>query len=170
MSTPKTIASEDRSEARARTGASGSRATSAAAILANAIPGEYVRIAVNKDTEPFWAAAKERRLVAPQCADCQTFRLPPTPFCPNCQSTAVNWVELSGEAVVYSFAVVHGFPGMPDLVLVPAVLDLPDAPGARLVSNIVDVAPAGVAIGMSVRVDFSPITDGWMLPVFRAER
>lgn len=58
---------------------------------------------------------------------------------------------------------------MPDLVLVPAVLDLPDAPGARLVSNIVDVAPADVAIGMPVRVDFSPITDGWLLPVFRVD-
>ena len=80
----------------------------------------------------------------------------------------MNWVDLSGDAVVYSFAVVHGFPGMPDLVLVPAVLDLPDAPGARLVSNIVDVAPADVTIGMPVRVDFSPIADGWMLPIFRA--
>jgi hypothetical protein len=57
---------------------------------------------------------------------------------------------------------------MPDLVLVPAVLDLPDAPGARLVSNIVDVAPTDVTIGMPVRVDFSPISGGWMLPIFRA--
>jgi uncharacterized protein len=141
--------------------------SSSIATLATAIPGEHVRIAMNKDTEPFWQAAKERRLVAPQCADCGTFRLPPTPFCPNCQSKAVSWVELSGDAVVYSFAVVHGFPGMPDLVLVPAVLDLPDAPGARLVSNIVAVAPADVTIGMPVHVDFSPISDGWLLPVFR---
>jgi uncharacterized OB-fold protein len=138
-----------------------------AALLATTIPGEHVRIAVNKDTEPFWQAAKERRLVAPQCADCQTFRLPPTPFCPNCRSKAVDWIELSGAATVYSFAVVHGFPGMPDLLLVPAVLDLPDAPGARLVSNIIDVAPADVTIGMPLRVDFSPISDGWLLPVFR---
>jgi uncharacterized OB-fold protein len=139
-----------------------------AAVLATTIPGEHVRIAVNKDTEPFWQAAKERRLVAPQCADCQTFRLPPTPFCPNCRSKAVDWIELSGAATVYSFAVVHGFPGMPDLLLVPAVLELPDAPGARLVSNIVDVAPADVTIGMPLRVYFSPISDGWLLPVFRA--
>jgi uncharacterized OB-fold protein len=143
--------------------------STAAVTLAATIPGEHVRIAVNKDTEPFWQAAKERRLVAPQCADCQTFRLPPTPFCPTCQSKAVHWVELSGRAAVYSFAVVHGFPGMPELVLVPAVLDLPDAPGARLVSNVVDVAPSDVTIGMSVRVDFSPITDGWLLPVFRVD-
>jgi len=144
--------------------------STAAVALATTIPGEHVRIAVNKDTEPFWVAAQQRRLVAPRCADCQTFRLPPTPFCPNCQSKEVNWVELSGRATVYSFAVVHGFPGMPDLILVPAVLDLPDAPGARLVSNIVDVTPADVRIGMPLRVDFSPISDGWMLPVFRVRQ
>jgi uncharacterized protein len=137
------------------------------ATLATTLPGEHVQIAVNKDTEPFWQAAKERRLVAPQCADCGTFRLPPTPFCPGCQSKAVNWVQLSGEATVYSFAVVHGIPGMPELTLVPAVVDLPDAPGARLVSNVVDIAPADVTIGMPLRVDFSPIANGWMLPVFR---
>ncbi|OBI21183.1 Zn-ribbon domain-containing OB-fold protein [Mycobacterium sp. E2497] len=138
------------------------------ATLATPLPGEHVRIAVNKDTEPFWQAAKEGRLVAPQCAECGTFRLPPTPFCPNCQSTAVNWVQLSGEATVYSFAVVHGIPDAPELIVVPVVVDLPDAPGARLVSNVVDIAPTDVAIGMALHVDFSPIADGWMLPVFRA--
>ena len=49
----------------------------AATTLATTIPGEHVRIAVNKDTEPFWQAAKESRLAAPQCTDCGTFRLPP---------------------------------------------------------------------------------------------
>lgn len=137
------------------------------ATLATTIPGELVRIAVDQTTEPFWQAAKDRRLSAQQCADCATFRMPPTPFCPNCQSRAVNWVELSGEATVYSFAVVHGFPGLPDLTLVAAILDLPDAPGARLVSNVVDVAPGDVEIGMTVHVDFSPIADGWLLPIFR---
>lgn len=137
------------------------------ATLAGTVPGEHIRIAVNATTEPFWVAAKEKRLVAPQCADCGTFRLPPTPFCPNCQSKAVTWIELSGAATVYSFAVVHGFPGMPDLTLVPAVLDLPDAPGARLVSNVVDVTPDDVEIGTHLRVDFTPITDGWLLPIFR---
>jgi len=141
--------------------------STAEATLATTLPGEHVRIAVNKDTEPFWQAATEGRLVAPQCADCGTFRLPPTPFCPNCQSRGVNWIELSGEATVYSFAVVHGIPGIPELTLVPAVVDLPDAPGARLVSNVVDVRPADVTIGMALRADFSPIADGWILPVFR---
>ena len=46
-------------------------------------------------------------------------------------------------------------------------MDLPDAPGARLVTNIVDVDPAEVAIGTDLSVDFHPIADGWLLPVFR---
>jgi uncharacterized OB-fold protein len=140
-----------------------------ATALATTIPGEHVRIAVNADTEPYWQAAKRGRLAAPKCSVCNAFRLPPTPFCPSCQSADVTWVDLSGDAFVYSFAVVHGFPGMPELVLVAAVVDLSDAPGARLVSNIVDIAPADVEIGMALRVDFAPIADGWMLPVFRAK-
>jgi uncharacterized OB-fold protein len=134
---------------------------------AQALPADHVRITTDTSTEPFWQAAKQERLVAPKCADCGTFRLPPTPFCPQCQSTAVDWTELSGRATVFSFSVVHGFPGLPGITLVPAVLDLPDAPGARLVSNVVDVEPEKVEIGMEVEVLFSPISDGWLLPLFR---
>jgi uncharacterized OB-fold protein len=134
---------------------------------ATARPSETVRITTDPITEPFWQAAKERRLVAQRCAQCGHFRLPPRPYCPECQSAESEWPELSGRAVVYSFAVVHGFPGLPDITLVPVVVDMPDAPGARLVSNVVDVDPESVQIGMELVVDFHPISDGWLLPVFR---
>jgi uncharacterized OB-fold protein len=134
---------------------------------AQALPGENVLISTDPYTEPFWQAAKEDRLVAPQCANCGHFRLPPTPFCPECQSMDVNWITLSGRAIVYSFAIVHGFPGLPDITLVPVVVDLPDAPGARLVSNVVDIDPDEVTIGMELDVTFTPIANGWRLPIFR---
>ncbi|MGY3555429.1 Zn-ribbon domain-containing OB-fold protein [Williamsia sp. R60] len=135
--------------------------------VSTALPGDMVRITTNPITEGFWLAAKERRLVAPRCTYCETFRLPPTPYCPECQSEGVEFVELSGRAEVYSFAVVHGFPGLPDITLVPTVVDLPDAPGARLVSNLIGIDPADVEIGMQLVVDFHPIQDDWLLPVFR---
>lgn len=138
--------------------------------LAQALPGELVRITTNAHTEPFWEAAKQHRLVAPRCADCGAFRLPPSPFCGNCQSKRIDWTHLSGRATVYSFSIVRGFPGQPDLVIVAAVLELPDAPGARLVSSIVEVDPADVSIGVEVEVLFSPIADGWELPLFRPVR
>lgn len=134
---------------------------------ASLLPPDLVRIAVDASTEPFWQAAKDRRLCAPKCGECATFRMPPTPICPICQSRDMVWVQLSGRATVYSFAVVRGFPGLPDITLVGAILDLPDAPGARIVSSIVDVDPADVTIGMAVEVDFSPIADGWLRPIFR---
>jgi len=137
------------------------------AVKAQLLPGETVRIATNPVTEPFWRAAQEERLVAPRCAACGAFRMPPTPFCPGCQSTEIDWVELSGRGIVFSFTVVRGFPGLPDITLVPVIVDLPDAPGARLISNVVDVDPDEVYIGMELRVDFSPIADGWKLPIFR---
>lgn len=136
-------------------------------VVARALPAENVRISTDPHTEPFWLAAKERRLTAPRCGACGTFRLPPSPFCPRCRSQRVDWVELSGRAEVFSFSVVRGVPGDPGLTLVAAVVDLPDAPGARLVSNIVGVDPDAVHIGMALTVDFSPIQDGWLLPVFR---
>jgi len=135
--------------------------------LAISLPGELVRITSDSHTEPFWEAAKEDRIVAPKCGHCGHFRLPPTPFCPQCQSQEVDWTELSGEAEVFSFSVMHGFPGLPDLIIVAAVLDLPDAPGARLVSNVVDCDPDTVAIGDRVQVFFSPIADGYKIPLFR---
>lgn len=136
-------------------------------VLSAALPADKVHITTDTYTEPFWQAAKEERLVAPKCGECGHFRLPPTPFCPECRSREVEWTELSGRAEVFSFSVLHGFPGLPDLTLVAAVLDLPDAPGARLVTNIVDADPTKVAIGDRVEVFFSPISDGWKVPLFR---
>lgn len=136
--------------------------------LATALPAEAITITTDVITEPFWKAAAQRRLVVARCADCGTHRMPPSPFCPQCQSSAMEWPELSGRGVLYSYAIVHGFPGLPHILLVPAVVDLPDAPGARLVSNVVGIAPEDVHIGMELTVDYQPISDGWLLPVFRA--
>jgi uncharacterized OB-fold protein len=126
-----------------------------------------VTITMDPVTEPFWLAAKEHRLDVPKCASCGLFRMPPTPFCPECQSTEIEWVSMTGRATVFSFSVVRGFPGLPDIVLVPVVADLDGASPARLVTDIVDVDPADVRIGMELEIDFRPIADGWVLPVFR---
>jgi hypothetical protein len=128
-----------------------------------------VRISTNAITEPFWQAAKRSRLAVPRCADCGHFRMPPTPFCPNCQSENVDWATLHGSAVLFSFAIVNRspFPDVPDFTYVPAIVDLPDAPAARLVSNIVDADVSDIHIGMRLQVAFHPISDGWQVPVFR---
>jgi uncharacterized protein len=122
-------------------------------------------------TRPFWAAAREDRLVVPRCTRCETFRLPPLPMCHVCQSEEVEWTELSGEGTVFTYTVVH-HPLHPDLIAIcPYVsgvveLDGTQGEGARLLVNIIDCDPAEIAIGSRVRIVFDHANDE--LPTPRA--
>jgi uncharacterized OB-fold protein len=133
------------------------------------VPGDHITITTDTWTEPFWNAAKNHKLTACQCASCGHFRMPPSPFCPECQSQEVNWPELPGTATVFSFAICtrSPFPDLPDFVYVPVVVDIDGAPGARLVSNLAGINAEDVKIGMKVTVDWTPIRDDWVLPNFR---
>ncbi len=136
---------------------------------AYALPGANIQISTDPFTEPFWEAAKGEKLTACQCGDCGSFRMPPSPYCPACQSKSVHWPELPGTGRVFSFAIctVSPFPPHDPLVYVPVVVDLDGAPGARIVSNVVGLAAEDVKIGMAVTVDWLDIQDGWKLPIFR---
>lgn len=135
--------------------------------VSTTLPPESIRITTDSWTEPFWAAAKQGRLCAPRCRRCGRFRMPPTPFCPECQSQDIDWVTLPGRGTVFSYSVLRGLPASAESVLIPVVLELDDAPGVHLVSNLVGEDPDDVSIGMVVEADFLPIADGWRLPVFR---
>lgn len=135
---------------------------------ARALPGEGIKITTNPNTEPFWEAAKAHKLTACQCGDCGHFRMPPSPYCPNCQSRAVDWPELPGTATVFSYAIcTHNPKTSEPYVYVPIVVDLDGAQGARLVSNLDGIDAEDVTIGMKVTVAWNPIEDGWVLPIFR---
>lgn len=133
-----------------------------------ALPGDHITITTDTYTEPFWQAAKEHRLTACQCGSCGAFRMPPSPFCGNCQSGDIKWPTLPGTGTVYSFAICtkSPYPDVPDMVYVPVVVDLDGAPGARLVSNLAGMNAEDVTIGTKVKVDWNPIKDGWVLPIF----
>jgi uncharacterized protein len=134
---------------------------------ARALPGENIRISTNPNTEPFWEAAKEKRLVACKCGSCGHFRMPPSPYCPECQSNQVEWPELPGTGTVFSFAICTINPADGSAyVYVPVVVDLDGAPGARLVSNLGQIDADDVEIGMKIKVTWNPIQDDWLLPIF----
>jgi uncharacterized OB-fold protein len=133
------------------------------------LPGDQLHITNSADTEPFWQAAREHRLTACQCAACGHFRMPPTPVCPECSSFEKAWPTLAGTGTVFSFAICNRNPvtGEP-FVYVPVVVDLDGAAGARLISNVTGCDADDVAIGMRVAVEWTQITDGWVMPHFRA--
>ena len=123
--------------------------------------------------QPFWDATARHELVAAQCTDCGTYRLPPTPFCPCCQSQRITWARLSGRGEVYSYTVVERaiMPGMDaHLPYVPAVITLDGAGGARLISNVVDVDVADIRVGMPVQVVWDDVPgQGVAVPRFVPE-
>ncbi len=124
-------------------------------LLAKRPPRAFFTLSTDAWTKPFWDAAAEHRLVAPRCVDCGHFRLPPTPFCPQCRSQKIDWVTLSGRGTVYSYTVVARavLPDMEaNLPYVPAIVELEGAGGARLISNVVDVPVEAVRVGSAVRV------------------
>ncbi len=87
-------------------------------------------------------------------------------MCPNCHSLAFDLVELSGNGEVYSFSILH-HPRNPafEYPVIAALVELSE--GVRVVTNLVDVLPEDVRIGMPVSVTFAPTVDGAAVPVFR---
>jgi uncharacterized OB-fold protein len=129
-------------------------------------PPPQPRPVVNRDTAHFWEGTRQRRLLIQRCAACGLLRHPPSPMCGACQSTAWDTVTSAGTGTVHSY-VVHHHPPLPGFALphVPVLVDL--AEGVRMVSYLTaDVDPGAVAIGMPVRVVFTPLDDEVTLPLF----
>jgi uncharacterized protein len=120
------------------------------------------------DNKEFWAATAEGRLLLRRCDDCRSFIWYPRPFCPTCGGLRTSWAEASGRGTVYTFTVVHRsvVPGYREAV--PYVVGYVElAEGPRVMTNIVDVDPAEVSIGMPVSVVFTDTGEGSALYRFK---
>lgn len=118
-------------------------------------------------TQPFWDAAARRELVMPRCAACRRWRWPPTPFCPGCRSQALDWLP-AGSPRLYSYTIVRQpgpTPDAPSLLVVPGLVEFPEAGGMRLVAAIVDTEIERVSIGAPLAVRWIP-KEGTNVPVF----
>ena len=120
---------------------------------------------VNQDNAFFWEGVDRGDLLIQRCASCGRLRHPPRPMCPYCQSLEWDTVRSSGRGEVYSYVVPH-HPQVPafDYPYVVAVVELEE--GTRLISNIIDIDPADVHIGLPVEVRFVAVDDELTLPLF----
>ncbi|URM93917.1 OB-fold domain-containing protein [Actinomadura madurae] len=137
---------------------------------AGALPADFADIHPDGWTEPFWLATREHRLTIPKCADCDTFRFPPGPFCHVCRHQEVEQVEISGAGTVYTYTVVRHavVPALAGSVpYVIAVLEFDDAPGIRMIANIVESDVDAVRVGSRVQLAWDDIDDEVTVPRFR---
>ncbi|OBI97857.1 nucleic acid-binding protein [Mycobacterium alsense] len=106
---------------------------------------------ISPDTEFFWSGLKDHKLLIQRCADCKTLRVPPRPMCGNCQSLSWDSVESSGRGTVYSF-VMPQYPLLPFLQYPYVVVLVELDEGVRIVSNLCDIEPAAIEVGLPVEV------------------
>jgi hypothetical protein len=125
----------------------------------------------NSTTLPWWEAAAEHRLVVQRCTACEHTRFPPAPICPECRSTEADWSEVTGAGEVYTFTLMHR-PVAADMKLpfVVAVIALQGSGGLRIISNLVDVDPDEVEIGMPVELVWEDMSENLAVPRFRPRR
>lgn len=126
------------------------------------------RPAVTDVSRPYWQAAQAHRLDLQRCDDCQEWIFYPRQVCSECLSSALSWHTVSGLGVVYSYTVLHSppHPGLADqLPLVVAIVELDEGP--HLTTNLVDVEPAEVEIGLPVKVCFDDLDADTTLVKFR---
>jgi uncharacterized protein len=109
---------------------------------------------LNPETEEFWKATREGRLLLLRCDGCDTVIWYPRPLCPECGTTSVSWTEGSGLGTVYSFSIVHRSAGLYQGAVPYVVAYVELAEGPRVLTNIVGCDPALVFIGQPVRVVF----------------
>jgi uncharacterized OB-fold protein len=127
---------------------------------------------------PFWQAALRAELVIQRCADCQRYRFPPRPMCPECQSMRMVWQPVSGRGTIWSFAVPQP-PLLPAfqalLPYVTAVVELAEHPQLRMTGplfnadtcSIQGIAKETVVIGAPVQIAFWRCADDVAMPCWQ---
>lgn len=123
---------------------------------------------VNPETELYWRAASEGRLLLGECSDdeCGLVFHYPRARCPDCLSEA-GLTEASGEGEIYTFSVAERMEGWPEVDLPLCVGYVELAEGPRVMTGFYDCSPTDVEIGRSVEVRFVPTEDpDVVVPVF----
>ena len=122
---------------------------------------------IEPETEEFWKAAKRHELFLQRCNACEEVIHFPRVMCYRCLSEDLGWIKSTGLGSVYSFTIIHqvahlGFES--EVPYVYAIIDLDD--GARMISNVVNIEPSAVEVGMRVQVTFDDVTSEISIPKF----
>ena len=110
----------------------------------------------------WWDATRERRLTAQQCDACGRYQHHPRSICLTCGNDELTMVDVSGEAVVWSFTEIYRSPN-PDLSVPYIVALIRLREGPVLLTHIVD---SEIHCDDEVRLAWRAMSDGRQLPVF----
>lgn len=118
----------------------------------------------NVETQTFWDAARQGRLLIKRCGACSKPHYYPRAICPFCGSPETQWEETTGKGAIYSYSVMRRGAGTP-YTLAYVTLDA----GPSIMTNIVDADVDALGIGDRVTVRFVE-TDGPPVPMFAPDQ
>jgi len=126
-------------------------------------------------TRGFWRAAQREELAIPRCDGCGAFVWYPAPRCPHCDGDTLAWSRVSGEATLFSFAVVRRalFRAFAEKApYLTGLVALREDPCVRLVTTLVDCLPEDLRLDMPVQLVFRPlefagVEERLLAPMFR---
>lgn len=121
-------------------------------------------------TRPFWAAAKEWRLVVQRCTACGYYNHPPRNVCDACLAQDFRFEQVSGAGRIHSFTVMHqrDVPGFEsEAPFINIVIELEEQPMLLMVSSLPVSDRERVRIGAPVKVDFEDRGNDVIVPQFR---
>ena len=101
-----------------------------------------------------------------RCRECQTYVFIPQPFCTECQSEELEWVESSGRGTLYSMTTVYR-PQRPEFEIPYTVAIVELEEGWYMLTNLVGSPPEEMRVGMQLEVTFRRMSDEVTLPLFR---
>ena len=118
----------------------------------------------DRDTAPFWEAARAGRLRIQRCAGCGQNVFYPRSVCPNCLSQELSWIDCSGRGSVYSFTVVHRTSSefREQVPFTVGLVELEE--GVRMMARLDLAEPA---VGTPVKVSFERVSEELSLPHFK---
>nr|WP_245180338.1 Zn-ribbon domain-containing OB-fold protein [Cupriavidus sp. LEh25] len=121
----------------------------------------------NADSQVYWDAARERRLVIRRCKACGELHFMPRYLCPSCWSDDLEWIDAAGTGRVHSFSVIRRASDPAFASRVPYVIALIELDeGPRMMANILGENALAVGVGDAVRVTFEDRGDGALIPQF----
>ena len=109
---------------------------------------------------PYWEGAAAGELRLSFCVSCGSPNWFPKPQCRKCEAETFEWRAVNGIGRLFSYSVVrHPFlKQYADLLpIVPALVELDDVPGVRIVTRIIDCDPADLHCDAPVEVVFRPL-------------
>jgi len=115
----------------------------------------------------FWEGIREGKIYATKCKRCGKLHFPPVADCPNCFSSDMDWVELSGEGEVETFTHVVVRPASftdepPYTVAIARMRE-----GVRVLAWLTGVKKTEVRVGMRVRLEAKVTPEGRLTYEFK---